>query len=59
MVCRSCGIGPKKNYKSSNKPKAEIVSAKSHPAKGIIDNTKRKVSVPTRSPARTFKTLGD
>jgi hypothetical protein len=59
MVCRSCGIGPSKNYKSVNKSKIEKVTAKSHPSKGVIDNTKRKTSVPTRSPARTFTTLGE
>lgn len=59
MVCRSCGIGPSKNYKSVNKTKTEKVAAKQHPSKGVIDNTKRKVSVPTRSSARTFPTLGE
>ena len=59
MVCRSCGLGPKKIYRSSPKPKVEVTTPKPHPAKGIIDNTKKKTSVPTRSPARTFKTLGD
>jgi hypothetical protein len=59
MVCRSCGLGPKKNYKASNKTKVEPIVPKFHPSKGMINSTKKKTSVPTRSPARTFKTLGD
>ncbi len=59
MVCRSCGLGPKKIYKASNKTTVEPVTTKSHPSKGIINGTKKKPSVPTRSPARTFKTLGE
>lgn len=59
MVCRSCGLGPKKSKRVSS-PKVETANvSKPHPNKGIIPNTKKKVSVPTRSPARTFNTLGD
>lgn len=59
MACRSCGLGPKNIKKGIVKPVSEPAVSKPHPSKGIIPNNKRKVSVPTKSPARTFNTLGD
>lgn len=58
MACRSCGIGPKKIKKFPPKIDNDSIS-RSHPSKGVIENTQKKTSVPTRSPARTFKTLGE
>lgn len=58
MVCRSCGLGPTKNKKSYSQSNVEKVAVKPHPSKGIITSNK-KVSVPTKSPTRTFNTLGD
>ena len=60
MSCRSCGLGPIKPRTVYSRTKAETANvSKPHPSKGIIPNTKKKVSVPTRSPARTFNTLGE
>jgi hypothetical protein len=56
MVCRSCSLGPSKV--KPNKTKSEPVN-QSKPMKGLVNTSKRKVSVPTRSPARTFNTVGD
>jgi hypothetical protein len=58
MACRSCGIGPIRSKKNYSKPKVEVV-AKPHPSKGVISTNTKKVSVPTRSPARTFNTVGE
>jgi hypothetical protein len=58
MVCRSCSLGPVKPKKNYNQTKIEKVAAKTHPSKGIITSNK-KVSVPTKSPTRTFNTLGE
>lgn len=58
MACRSCGLGPIKPKRSYNQPKAEKIVTKPHPSKGIITSNK-KVSVPTKSPTRTFNTLGE
>ncbi len=60
MSCRSCGLGPIKPRTVYTKSKVETTNvSKPHPSKGIIPNSKKKTSVPTRSPARTFTTLGD
>lgn len=56
MVCRSCSLGPSKV--KPNKTKSEPVN-QAKPMKGLVNTSKRKVSVPTRSPARTFNTIGD
>ena len=57
MACRSCGLGPTK--RTYSQPKVEKVVNKPHPSKGVIGVSTKKVSVPTRSPARTFNTVGD
>lgn len=59
MSCRSCGLGPYKAKPAPAKPKTESTVTKPNPISPRIENTNRKVSVPTRSPARTFKTTGD
>lgn len=60
MSCYSCGLGASKTKRSYSKAKVETVTySKPHPSKGIIPNSKKKASVPTRSPARTFNTVGD
>ena len=56
MACRTCGIGPVKKMPPTtvkNIPDTNKVKIK-----GAITPSK-KVSLPTRSPARTFNTPGD
>ncbi len=59
MSCRSCGLGPYRAKAAPAKPKAENETTKQNPISPRIENKNRKVSVPTRSPARTFNTVGD
>ena len=59
MSCRSCGISPYRAKVASAKPKNDPAPNKPNPTRPKIENTNRKVSVPTRSPARTFNTVGD
>lgn len=59
MSCRSCGISPYRPKVSPAKPQTNSATTKSHPNRPKIENTNKKVSVPTRSPARTFNTVGD
>ena len=58
MVCRSCGISWTSKVEKSKTKAVEPVIARVK-AKGVVDTTSKKVSVPTRSPARTFKSLGE
>ncbi len=58
MGCSSCGIGPSSVKRSSAKPTKQSVVVRS-PAKIISNTTSKKMSVPTRSPARTFNTVGE
>ena len=59
MSCRSCGINSYKPKISVAKPRDDSVPNKPNPTRPKVENTNRKVSVPTRSPARTFNTVGD
>lgn len=55
MSCRSCGLGPTKVVTPRAKTPPNVNKVK---AKGAVEISK-KVSVPTRSPARTFNTTGE
>ena len=55
MACRSCGLGPSRPV--IKKPKPQITNS-GKPPKGLVTTTK-KTNIPTRSPAKTFTTVGD
>lgn len=57
MVCRSCGLGPSKS-KTIKKP-IETVSDRNKHIKGVVQNSTKKTAIPTRSPSRTFPTIGE
>lgn len=60
MSCRSCGLGPSPIKKSASKPVAAPIVNRSVPTKAKIEsNVKKKTSIPTRSPARTFPSVGE
>lgn len=57
MACRSCGLGP--GRPKNRVPLAQPATNRSKPPKGVIQTTKQKTTIPTRSPSKTFTTVGD
>lgn len=57
MVCRSCGLGPSRP--TIKRAKTVVTTNTSKPIKGTIPPHKSKTVIPTRSPAKTFTTVGD
>ena len=56
MSCRSCGLGPSRPV--IRKQKVDPTINRNKPPKGLVTASK-KVTIPTRSPPKTFTTVGD
>lgn len=57
MACRSCSLGSSRPV--VNRVKKESVNNNNKPLKGLVTSDKKKTNIPTRSPAKTFTTVGD
>lgn len=58
MGCKSCGLGPSPIKKSTAVVNKNIESNSKPPIRPNINSTKG-ISLPTRSPSRTFKNFGE
>lgn len=61
MTCRSCGLGPSPVKRTPAKPTTSKIVHKSVPTRAKLNQPApaKKPSIPTRSPGRTFNTLGE
>ncbi len=61
MTCRSCGLGPSPVRRTPVKPTTAKVVHRSVPTRAKSEQPvkSKKLAIPTRSPARTFNTLGE